>query len=157
MNEQEKTVFGLVVQLDPRIILTRDNQIITEDYTHPTKVAKDLDPTAHPFVVMPTEHWNRFQKLIDELEARDKFRALKCIAILVPKSNVVRGIMSPDYRRFIPEALEQIEAVERENARLEGEVRGLKFKHAEVQYQLASYVADILIDRAARGRFFWEK
>jgi hypothetical protein len=102
---QTKTVFALVVQVsDPRFVLTEDHQVIIEENAElpPLVTAKDLNPIDNPFVVMPTQHWNRFQKLIDALDAREKFQKLQCKALILPKDSVLRGQLSDDGSKFIP-------------------------------------------------------
>jgi hypothetical protein len=89
---KEKTIFGLRIQLDPRIELTEDNQlVIPSELTLPDRaVAKGLDVIEVPFIAMTAEHWNQFQNLIDKLNVRQEFRNLNLSVITVPRSNIMR-------------------------------------------------------------------
>lgn len=89
---EPKTMFGLLVQLDPSIELDENSQLeIPEPLTH-GRVAKDLNPMMHPFIVIATEQWNKMQAKIDELGLREELHALGLTCILIPQNHVIRNI-----------------------------------------------------------------
>ena len=54
----------------------------------PTTPAVPVDPAIHPMVVMCADHWNAFQRVMDETGTREKFRAERATVMLVPKEAI---------------------------------------------------------------------
>lgn len=54
----------------------------------PTTPAVPVDPAIHPMVVMCADHWNAFQRVMDETGTREKFRAERATVTLVAKDAI---------------------------------------------------------------------
>jgi hypothetical protein len=111
MTKQEKSkpiVIAIAAATDERAIDrgTLQFRSYSEDGGFPTTPASLIDTSEHPMVVLGSEHWNAFQRVMDETGTREQFRAVRAIATPV-RSGAIR-LLADDEEIFI-DKVEQAE------------------------------------------------